>query len=158
MTIIQALKKIKQLGRKIDNTKNRIARWCSYFDNQEPVYNNIEGMIQSVRDMMTATMDLKHKIHKTNILTKVEWNNKMYTMDELLLLRTVGLPAELNVWKSLRRKEHDRYAYNQGEPVPKVVLQYDPRERDKHIDAIEEEMARLDDFLDELNIKTELVD
>ena len=35
MKIIEALKKIKHLDRKIEKTSDRISKWCSYIDDKE---------------------------------------------------------------------------------------------------------------------------
>ena len=160
MTVLMALKKIKQLGRKIDKTKERIARWCSYLEEEAPpLYTDIPGMIQSVNDMLAMQAQLKHLIHKTNMLTQIEFRGKSYTIDELLLARTVTLPAERNALKVLRRKERDNYNYgrNRDEAPGKVINQYDPKWRDQQVDDIDYMLEEIDNVLDMFNMSTNLV-
>jgi hypothetical protein len=156
MTILQALKKIKHLDRKIEKNNKRIARWCSYMDDEDPMYDadGVKKLRQSVEDTIRERNRLRHSIHKTNILTKVEWQHKEFTIDELLILRTLTLPAMLHSVTQMRRKEK---SYNHDKDV-KAVMQYDPAERDKTIDSIEDTMDGLDAFLDSVNITTELVE
>lgn len=155
MTILQALKKIKHLDRKIEKNKVRVSRWCSYMSDEEPMYDadGIRKLLQSVEDTIRERNRLRHLIHKTNILTVVTFEHKEFTIDELLLLRTQTLPALLASLACLRRKEK---SYHHEKNV-KVVMQYDPIYRDKSIDSIENTMDELDSFLDNINITTELV-
>lgn len=156
MTILQALKKIKHLDRKIEKSKTRTARWCSYFDDEEPVYDEagIRKLMQSIDDLIRERNRLRHLIHKTNILTTVTFEHKEFTIDELLILRTLTLPALKDSFLKLRRKEK---SFHHDKDV-KVVVQYDPNKRDKTVDSIENTMDELDALLDQINITTELVE
>jgi len=156
MTILEALKKIKHLDRKIEKTHKRISRWCSYVDTDNPLYDSgdVKRMLQSVEDLIRERNRLRHLIHKTNIATVVTFQHKEFTLDELLILRTLTLPAKLASVTLLRRREK---GFNDPKEA-KVVLQYDPRERDKNIESIENTIDELDAFLDSVNITTNLVD
>ena len=156
MTILEALKKIKHLDRKIEKTHKRISRWCSYVDTDDPLYNadDIRAMMQSAEDLIRERNRLRHLIHKTNIATVVTFQHKELTLDELLILRTLTLPAMLAGVTLLRRREKGFHDQKEA----KVVLQYDPKKRDKTIESIENTIAELDAFLDSVNITTNLVD
>ena len=151
LTIIQTLKKIKHLGRKIDRTQERIGKWCSFTTDDKPLYNQeeIRAMIQSVGDMSSEVAGLKHALHLVNATLEVEFEGKKTTIDGLLLETNVIIPTKLASLKALRRKEKN---YHHKEDV-EVVLQYDPRERDMEIDRLTDYQASINDFLDELNIK-----
>jgi len=154
MKIIQALKKIKQLSRKIETTKERISTWCSYQSDEEPLYTDIQGMKQSVFDMQAEIAKIRHAIHVLNATTKVNFKGKETTLDELLLEATVTIPSKLALLSSLRRKEKNRYIQNQADV--KIILQYDPLERDKEVDKLIELTAEINDFIDVCNITLEL--
>lgn len=155
MTILQALKKIKHLDRKIEKNMKRIQRWCSYFDDEQPLYDGggIKRLIQSSNDMIDESTNLRHQIHATNTATKMEFDNKEMTLDELIALKTSTIPKRLQVLSVLRRKEKQ---YHHDKDV-KVVLQYDPSARDKVVDALENMSDEVDALLDHMNISTELV-
>lgn len=153
-TIIQGLKTIKHLSRKIETTNVRIGRWCSYTSDEEPLYTNIEALIQSVSDMQTEICRIRHAIHLVNANKVVIFENKKTTLDELLLEATVTIPSKLDTLSLLRRKEKNNF--RQPQTDIKVILQYDPAKRDKLMDQLTERQANIHDFIDIMNIKLEL--
>ena len=153
-TIIQGLKTIKHLSRKIETTNARIARWCSYTSDEEPLYTNIDALIQSVSDMQTEICKIRHAIHLVNANKVVTFENKKTTLDELLLEATVTIPGKLATLALLRRKEKNNFRQVQNDT--KVILQYDPAKRDKLVDQLTERQANIHDFIDTLNIQLEL--
>ena len=153
-TIIQGLKTIKHLSRKIETTNARIARWCSYISDEEPLYTNIEALIQSVNDMQTEICKIRHAIHLVNANKVVTFENKETTLDELLLEATVTIPSKLATLSLLRRKEKNNFRQVQNDT--KVILQYDPAKRDKLVDQLTERQANIHDFIDTMNIQLEL--
>ena len=150
LTIIQALKQIKQLGRKIDRNNERIQKWCSYTSDVEPLYGQeeVRAMIQSTGDMNAEIAKLRHALHLVNATLVVKFEEKETTIDELLLEATVVIPARLATLKLLRRQEKSHY---QKEEV-KCIMQFDPKERDVTIDNLLDRQGRINDFLDTLNI------
>lgn len=152
MTILQALKKIKQLTRKIQTTQERIARWCSYMNNEEPAYTDIRAMIQSVSDMQLQIAKFRHYMHLANATVEVEFEGKKTTLDELLLEANVVIPTQLSTLALLRRKEK---GYGDTKDTT-VVIQYVPKERDFSIDTLTEKQARINDFIDTMNIQMEI--
>ena len=154
LTIIQGLKKIKHLSRKIETTNARIERWCSYISDEEPLYTNIEALIQSVNDMQTEICKIRHAIHLVNANKVVTFENKETTLDELLLEATVTIPSKLATLSLLRRKEKNNFRQVQNDT--KVILQYDPAKRDKLVDQLTERQANIHDFIDTMNIQLEL--
>lgn len=153
-TIIQGLKTIKHLSRKIETTNARIARWCSHTSDEEPLYTNIDALIQSVSDMQTEICKIRHAIHLVNANKVVTFENKETTLDELLLEATVTIPGKLATLALLRRKEKNNF--RQPQTDIKVILQYDPAKRDKLVDQLTERQANIHDFIDTLNIQLEL--
>ncbi len=160
MTILEVLKKIKHIDRKIDKNKERLAKWCSYFNieigpGEEPLYI-AKKLMQSLSDLITIRGSYRHALHKANIDNKVEYAGKELTIDELLVLRTSTLPANIAYLKLLRRKEKNyvalRHLTDEERKDVRVITQFDPLARDKAIDDIENEMANLDKLLDETNI------
>jgi hypothetical protein len=159
MKILAALKKIKHLDRKITKTMERIVKWSSYIvDNDEdpgPVYDegDILTMQQRTADWAAEKVRIRLALHLTNVRTKTTWEKREYSIDELHLIQNVFLPAKMRGLKALNRKE-------KGYSAPKesrVVLQYDPKQRDLEIEKIEYQKESLDELLDNLNIETEVI-
>jgi hypothetical protein len=151
-TIFQNLKRIKHLTRKIKKNSERLKKWCSHFDNEETQYDT-EKLIQSVNDMITERGKLRHELHKTNVEIEVLFQGRLISVDELIILVSLTIPAKIETLKLLRRRER---SYNQSEDKFKVIMNYDPIERDKKIDALEYTLEEANDVLDNLNITTEI--
>lgn len=152
MTILQALKKIKQLTRKIHRTSERIERWASYFDDEIPLYTDINKLIQSATDMQNEIARLRHAMHKLNATQVVTLFGKETTIDEMLIEATITIPAQLNLLNLLRRKEKGFREKSDR----KVVLQYDPKARDVTRDKLYDLQQDIHDALDQYNIQLEL--
>ena len=150
MTILQGLKRVKHIDRKIEKTQTRIRKWCSYIEPEDlPVQYDIKPLIQSVNDLLNERMQIRHALHTVNALHKVEYKGRTLTVDELLLMRINTIPVKIQTQKLLRRREKP---YHDDKVKHKVILQYDPHERDKIIDALEYELDEIDGLLDEINI------
>lgn len=162
MKILAALKRIKHLDRKITKTLKRIDKYCSVIvDNDKddaPVYNkeDIRKMQQQIGDWAESKAAIRHGLHLTNVRTKAVFGAKEMSIDELLILQNIVLPEKMKALKSLRRREKGGYG-NSASKDSWVIVQYDPKERDKAIEALELAMEELDELLDNLNIETDVV-
>lgn len=163
MKIIEALKKIKHLDRKIEKTSDRISKWCSYIDDKEkptaPVYNeeDIRRMLQQIEDWTKEKAHLRHRLHKTNLHTTFGLWNKVYTLDELLGLKEIVIPRLIETQKLMRRKEKGRwYAGDNKNAV--TINQFDPKQRDKAIDSLENQKEEIDAVVDRLSIEVDVVE
>ncbi len=157
-TILQVLKKIKHLDRKIEKNQKRIEKCASYVSpgEEKPLYDPLK-LLQSVKDMIVEVSRLKHSLHYTNATTMIKYKDKDLTIDGLLLLRTIIIPRFIETQKLLRSKSiRNRYSEVVYEKGSKVVRLYDPQERDKNIDKLEDELADIDSMLDEINITQEV--
>jgi len=155
LTVMQALKKIKHLDRKIAKNQQRIQKWCSFIDPQEaPPQYELNPLMQAVTDLLAERARLRHALHSVNALHKAEFRGKEYTIDELLIRATVTIPELIKTQQILRRKEKPAWADEYKNS--KVVLQYDPNERDKTIDGLENELDEINTLLDDVNVSTDI--
>lgn len=166
MKILSALKKIKHIDRKIEKNMARIEKWSSYFTRDDvpeaasaPAYSaeDIRRMIQQVNDWSVEKMRIRAALHRTNVETRVDWHGQNCSIDELLLIRTMVLPKQVEVMKKLRRKEKGSSWNRTADKEEYVVLQYDPKDRDRELDSLDEKMREIDAILDEVNIETEVI-
>jgi len=166
MKIIEALKAIKHLDRKIEKNLERIAAWCSYeldeSNPEPPLYNaeDIAKMRQQITDWLYEKAKLRHLLHKTNIKTIVEFDGKTFNIDQLLIIKTMVLPSRLDMLKRLTRRNASsrRGVFTDTEKKVKIVMQYDPKEREKEIDSIDNMSVKISALLDTLTLNTELVE
>jgi len=163
MHILAALKKIKHLDRKIEKDLKRIRQWSSFIrnvdDEEKPQYDeeDIRRMMQSVSDMTNEKARLRHLLHKTNMLTTVEFQGKSRTIDELLILQSIIIPGKIAALNHLNRKEKG-HGYHQPDKDDRVIMQYDPKKKTTAIDALEDQAEQLNAFLDECSMNVELVE
>lgn len=163
MKIIEALKKIKHLDRKIEKTSGRVTKWCSYFDDKEnpngPVYNeeDIQRMLQQIDDWASEKAQLRHKLHKTNMETTVDLWGKTYTLDELLGLKEIVIPQMIEIRKKMRRKEKGR-VFGEENKNTTVINQFDPKKRDQILDNLDSQKEEIDSLVDRLSIETNVVE
>jgi len=167
MTILEVLKKVKHIDRKIAKNKERVKKWCSYFNIDvgevgvaqtslpEPPYDT-QKLLQTLNDQIKYRAELRHALHKANIENTTTYKGKEMTIDELLVLRTKTLPEMVECLKLMRRKEKGYQILSHlPEDVCKqvfVINQFDSTTRDKNMDDIEDEIADIDTILDEINI------
>jgi len=163
LSILQVLKKIKHLDRKIEKANTRLAKWCSYFnidveEGQSPPYEH-STLLQQILDWRELRAKLVHALHKANLNNTAEYKDKQWTIDELLILRTKMLPDTKKTLELMRRREKNynnlRHLSEEERKEVKVVTQFNPAERDKTIDQIDDDMAFIDQILDELNISVQ---
>lgn len=154
MTILQGLKKVKHIDRKIEKAQIRIRKWCSYIEPDDlPAQYDIKPLIQSVNDLLNERMQIRHALHTVNALHKIEYKGRVMTVDELLIMRINTIPVKIQTQKLLRRKEK---SYYEDKIKHEVVLQYNPHERDKIVDSLEYELDEIDSLLDEINISVDI--
>lgn len=163
MKIIEGLKKIKQLDRKIEKNNERIKKWCSFLQHPGDApatydADDIRKMMQQSADWAAEKARIRHALHRTNIETSVEFDGKIYSIDEMLCLQNITLPQKLNQLKLLRREEKGGSWRAKDDKDAKVIMQYDPKERDQAIADIEDALVRLDETLDSVNMNTDLVE
>jgi len=166
MHILAALKKIKHLDRKSEKDLQRIRRWSSYIqegdeipevNKEQPLYDEeeVRRMLQSVMDMANEKARIRHQLHKTNMMTTVTFQGKERTIDELLILQSIIIPAKINALNHLNRKEK---GYGHHDKADRVIMQYDPKKKTKAIDDLENLAEEVNAFLDEVSMNTELVE
>ena len=163
MKIITALKKIKHLDKKIAKNQSRIAEWASYFTDEDrsvkPTYNSreIEVMFQQIKDWLDVKMQIRHALHLTNLTVTRDFENRKYTLDELLLLQNVVIPEQITSLKKLQRKQKDRYSSGRNDIYVHSVVQFDAFDRDKKIDALEDKKTKIDEILDSASLEEEVI-
>jgi hypothetical protein len=140
--------------------------WCSYeldeTNPEPPLYNadDISKMRQQVIDWTLEKARLRHLLHKTNIKTSVEFDGKTYNIDQLLLLNTVVIPARKDMLKQLTRRSISRRSFisDTTNSKIKIVMQYDPKEREKEMDSLDNISMKISALLDNLTLTTEVVE
>ena len=156
MMILDGLKKIKILKKKVDKKAARIAENCCSFEGEEPFYD-VRVLMQSHNDLLLEISKIKASIQHTNVVTKVSGDKyDGFTIAELITHRHTVLPQRIAVLKTLS-KAHKENEGRYETPKRKVVMHYVPKEREDNIDKYEDELLDIDAVLDKCNMITNLI-
>lgn len=168
MKIIEGLKKIKDLQRKVDDLRNLVKRNCARSTLETDKYKDqegkVSGWIQSHSDIIKEILKLRISIQKTNLQTSVsiEIDNKTVTktIAEWIHRRRDLADAELLMWRCLTDRGIEEGAGKgpSGDPIDiKIVRFYNPEARDSRIDLYQSEPIIIDSKLEITNALTDLI-
>ena len=170
MKIIEALKKIKDLRRKSDDLKDKLKTYCADMDCNTPTYPDQRGKIaewlQGHNDIIKEIAHLKLAIRRTNLMTLVpiEFEGTFVTKSICSWIDRRKELAKLqeDTYRSLTNKgmRDSSYQVTTGAPIVpvKVIMYFDPNERDKKIELYRSEPAKIDSTLEIINAVTELIE
>jgi len=169
MKIIEALKQIKELQRKADDLKDKVAKHSAYLSNETAVYENqkdqVHQWIQSHSDIMKEILRLRIAIQKTNLNTMVaiELGGKTVTKSiaEWVHRRRDLANGEALMWSRLTDrglKEGIQKQSTGQEQEVKIVRCYDPKERDTALYLYQSEPSIVDSKLEVVNAVTDLME
>jgi hypothetical protein len=164
------MKKVKDLQRKADDLKEKVAKHCADLDCETPTYpdqrREVSGWIQSVEDIYKEIEHLRVSIQKTNIETDVtiELGGKFVTkkIAQWIHRRRDLAKAQEGIWRALTDKGLKETSVvqltpNSPQSFVKKRLYFDPSERDKKIEFYRSEPSIIDSTLEIINATTELI-
>lgn len=176
MKLIEALKEVKSILRKMEDLRKKIASHCADLDVMQPTYGSaseqekkVSGWLQSHDDSALALTNLKKKIQDTNLQTpvviKVGDNDIMRSIAEWIIRRREIIDLQLLAYTSLGDRglsEKGLRAIGSPEEMKKlqnarVRFYFNASERDKNIDILKNEKESIDKALEIANVVTELL-
>lgn len=174
MKIIQGLKSIKELQRKVSDLRSKIKQNCADMDHMEPTYGSvedqkkqIESWIQSTHDSVKEIMRLRVAIQKTNLetLVKIKLGDKIveHSITEWIHRRRELAEAEMYSWSvltigSLAPKNWSATGKPEDMIVTKPRMYFNPKERDDKIELYTSEPGIIDSTLEVTNAETDLIE
>jgi hypothetical protein len=174
MKIIEALKGIKDLQRKADDIKKKIAENCADLDADAPAYGTVEAQTKQVADWLQAISDilkeiekLRIAIQKTNLAVEVsvevsEGKRVTKSIAAWIHRRKDLSKSEASAWAALNNKNLKAQPYRLSQTsdevkVANVRKYYNQAERDKKVKEFTSEPSRIDSTLEITNATTDLV-
>ncbi len=170
MKIIEAMKQIKDLQRKIEDLKGKIKQCSADYDIETPLYVDqfgvVQGWVQSISDMCKEILRLRVAIQKTNLATSVAvdlgGNTITKTIAEWIHRRRDLANLELSAYSALTDRGLNSltsFTQSTGENKPvKLRRYYDPAARGKAIDVLKSEPVLIDAKLEVANAITDLIE
>src|ERR1700733_5212291 len=108
MKIIEALKNLKTIQKRIDKNCYQIKEYCAYVSYETPVFETeakqaaeVDSLIQSNLDLEKEYLRLKKAIEITTLAIVVSIGDRSYTITELISIKRVVGKFRLNTYNSL---------------------------------------------------------
>ena len=167
-TIIEGMKELKLIEKKMEQNSMRILEYSSLCSTEQPKFGNEEtqrkevtGLVQSNLDLATRYMDIKRAIERTNLATKVAFGTKEYTVSDLLVLKRKLEPMIIKTYTSLsdqtakqRQPSFQRVA---GDQVVSVKQLYDEKSKYDSLNSWHDLFNAITGRLEVVNATTNLI-
>ena len=172
MKIIEALKEIKNLRRKLGDIQEKISIYSADNSTDTPIYENqklqIESWLQAAEDINKNILNLSHRIHKTNVNTKmtievIDGKPITKSIDEWLLRMFNLAEEDKKTWLSLNvndssKTQKYRLPNSSTDVVVTRRLYFDILKRDKKLEEYSSEKSKINSKLEIINAITDLLD
>lgn len=140
MMLIEGMKTLRVIEKKINDNQKDIQRYASqvsterpYFEKEDKQRTEVKKLIQSSQDLIKRYLDIKQRIEYTNLMTIVEMNGENFSISELLVIERKLASLMFSTYNSLNDKEGNARLRNtpspQGTSAPHVVLFYNEEEK-----------------------------
>lgn len=175
MKIIEAIKQFKDIAKKQEDLRGKVALYCSHLSVETPLYgaetrDTVRGWLQAHEDLSQESARLKLAVQRTNLETKVtiQLGGKSVTkvIAEWILRRggkqTPGLAnADREAWAKLgdrNLREGMGKTSQDGIIEVKIVRNFDVQTRDQKIELYRSEPGLIDAALEVANAVTDLLE
>ncbi len=169
MKIIEGMKELKLLRKKMNKNRELIQKYASqvstektYFESKQAQTKEVKSLLQSNADMCATYMALKVKIEKTNLATEINFKNKTHTISELLMYKRVLGTEIIQTYKSLNSQAGDhslrsRFAGVSGKDA-QIERFYSESEKNEQLEYWSDFIDSIDGRLEVVNATTDLID
>lgn len=167
MKIIEGLKRLKVLEKRITDTASKVSQYAAVWSNQKPAFATEEeqrkeviGLLQSAEDLQLEYLKLKRDIDYTNAMAYIEMGGKKLSLNELLTIKRKTAVLMQVVYKSLNTDNLVRGRSPmaaQGESVKPVQL-YDERMKNEKLAYWQDLYDNIESRLEVINATGELLE
>lgn len=169
MKVIEAMKQIKDLQRKVDDLTGKVKANAAISSMQTPTYadqkRQVSEWLQSISDLLKEILRLRIAIQRTNLATQVEielgGKTVKKTVAEWIHRRRDLATQECEAWMVLsdRGIQEGTARTPAGDAIEVKILRfYDPAERDNKIELFRSEPMKIDSTLEVVNAITDLIE
>lgn len=170
MKIIEALKNLKTIQKRIEKNCEQIKQYCGYVNSETPAFETeekqrmeVNSLIQSNLDLEVEYLRLKKAVEQTNLAVIVAIGSRNYTITELISIRRVVGKFRLNTYNSLSpvqamsrlQQVYNKPGWDSTNP-PKIVLVFKEEDKNRNIKDWEEFLSSIDGKLEVVNAETDL--
>lgn len=163
MKLIEAMKELKTIEKRMDKNSKKITEYASSLDSERVQFGTpkeqekeVAGLVQANEDLMVNFLNLKTSIDQTNLNTKVDIEGKVYTIAELLIVKRRMASFMVNTYRALN-EDKGRGLQRHRSDNAKVIVFFDEKKKNKGLEQWETLYERIDSRLEVVNATTELV-
>jgi regulator of replication initiation timing len=172
MKLIEGMKKLRVLEKKIARNTERISQYASAPSNEKPTFGTeqeqkkqVKELVQANVDLTTEYLNLKQRVDMTNLTTVVNIGKRTYKLSDLLVLRRGLAKLMEKTWHSLSTEYGDRrlssmrgnVVLQAGEKQPFVVKIYDENDKFEQLQDWQSLQDEIEQRLEVINATTQLV-
>lgn len=169
MKIIEAMKELKLLEKRIELNNSILGKYNSRLSISMPEFKTDEDQkakvaesIQSNEDIVTRYLKLKSDIEYTNLMVRIEYGGKTYSLSELLTMKRKGLGFLNSTYKSLDSSKTEvavrGIKTTESAKEVTVVKYYDEAMKMNKLREIQDMLYHMDGRLEVVNATTELME
>lgn len=170
MKIIEALKKLKLIEKKMASNIENIAMYSSTVSTERPFFGTedaqrkeVDKLIQSNTDLVKEYLRTKEMVEYTNLKIKVPFRgNQEYSLSELLALKRKVGDALINTYQALSTRYADQRMARapkdlEGKPA-QVARLYDEGRKNEALLDLMTFMSDIESRLEVINATTDLIE
>ena len=174
MKLIEAIKNLKIIQKRIDKNVGLIRQYASYISSEAPSFtteaqqrNEVQSLIQANIDLQNEYLRLKKAIERTNLETLVTINGYTYPISDVISIRRIvgrfqnDTFAALDTTAAMSRMKQV-YMGSAAKPVdpanpPRVIALFDEKYKNDSLKSWGEFLEAIDGKMEVVNAETELL-
>lgn len=164
MKIVEAMKELKLIEKKMNKNNNSIQKYSSQPSNERPYFQDensqrkeIKNLVQSNIDLLNNYLELKKSIENTNLQTEVEFDGRKYTISELLVLKRKLSKTMVETFESMNDQNARHNMMRVTDNTIKIERFYDERERNEGLRKWQDFYDNIDSRLEVVNATTDII-
>lgn len=169
MKIIEAMKELKVILKRMNKNKELINEYAALPDNERLHFGSKDNQAKEIKKLIQANIDLaknylnlKSRIEYTNLMTKVEIDGKEYTISEMLVLKRVLAKMVIQTYNALNDSQASMRIRSSSrassEKNPVIEKFYDESEKTAGQRKWDDLYHSIDSRLEVVNATTELLE
>jgi len=168
MKVVEGMKTLKILEKRMKANCQNITRYASMVNTEKALFENeakqeqeVRSLVQSNVDLMTEALKLKKQIELTNLRTTVQIGNEKFTISDLLFIKHKMGDAMLATFYAMNDTEGNKRLRNaptlEGK-TPQVRRFYKEETRIEGLKKWQELLDNINIRLEVINATTDLIE
>jgi hypothetical protein len=169
MKIIEALKELPLIEKKIRSNQSKIQQYASYATHVGPEFvdadqqkREVDSLVQSNKDLLSRWLNIRRVLNLTNATVQVTIEGKTLSITEWIAFRNTGGNLLISTYSSLNTSTSDNhFRIRQAEVKDGDVgirRMYDEKKKNEAISEVEDILDKVDSSLEMVNATTDLVE